>query len=186
MRVSPRMVRCFTALALAGALLPLAGGCASNDVDNVIADEQSGQIDFKTKEQTYDGPSVSEQILQDDAQEIRREQDEVRGPEPQSNAQDNPELRIRDDGRPSWWFAGPRPTDVGLTVCAEALGPDMRQTREAAIDAGRTRLRSDLDLSADEPLADVEIMRVWVWPLPNAQPGANRYAGYVQMAAARP
>lgn len=92
-------------------------------------------------------------------------------------------LRIRDDGRPSWWFTGPRRSEAEVSVCAEALGPDMRRTREAAIEAGRARLRSELGLPGDEALPGMGVVRVWVWPLPNAQAGANRYAGYVLVTA---
>jgi hypothetical protein len=170
-------------LAVAAALLALAPGCA-NDKDNVIADEQSGEIDFKTKSQTYDGQSESEEILERDAQEIRDQEEGRREPEPRPQPQsDNAPLSVRDDGRPSWWFSGPREAEAELSICAEALGPDMRLTREAAIDAGRTRLRASLDLPAGQPLPDVHVVRAWVWPLPNAQAGSNRYAGYVLMSA---
>lgn len=185
MRVPPCMIRSLS-LALGVVLLALGGACASNK-DNVIADEQSGQVDFKTKSETYHGQSESEEILERDAQEIREEQG-VRQPEPAPDptdapAPDNAPLSVRDDGRPSWWFSSPRETSSKVSLCAEALAPDMRRAREAAIDAGRTRLRADLDLPADEPLPDVHVVRAWVWPLPNTQAGTNRYAGYVMVSA---
>ena len=183
MRVTPPMTRALP-LTIAALILAVAPGCASNK-ENVIADEQSGEIDFKTKSQTYDGNSMSEEMLEQDAREVRDEQERAPEREPESGPQSsNAPLSVREDGRPSWWFSAPRARGSDLSVCAEALGPDMRLTREAAIDAGRTRLRADLDLPTGDPLPDVEVVRVWVWPLPNTQAGSNRYAGYVLMTAA--
>ncbi len=105
-----------------------------------------------------------------------REEGLERDPEP---------LTIRDDGRPSWWFAGTRRDGNAVLLCAEALGPDMRDARAAAIDAARARLRQSLELHENEPMPEIEIRRTWVWPLPHASTGtAARYAGYVLIGAA--
>ena len=96
------------------------------------------------------------------------------------------ELAIREDGRPSWWFSEPRESDGRVALCAEALGPDMRRTRAAAIDAGLAGLRAHLALTGGQALHGMRIDHAWVWPLPNAASGPNRYAGYVLISAERP
>lgn len=103
-------------------------------------------------------------------------------PEPAAEA-DSGDLSIRDDGRPSWWFSQPRSEGVDLSLCAEALGADMRTARAAAITAAARRVRSTLDLPAESPDPPMTINQAWVWPLPNATSGANRYAGYVLVTA---
>lgn len=137
------------------------------------------------------GPErVAEPVMVEAAPAEPRPNDyaEVRQTEPPlaSEIVEAPEsLSIRDDGRPSWWFSGVRTHEDRIALCAEALGPDMRATRSAAILAGRERLRRQLDLPPDQGLSSVHIAQAWVWPLPNAAAAnqSNRYAGYVLISA---
>lgn len=130
----------------------------------------------------------------DEAIHLERQADEPRShidhapaePRPVAHndaADESGDLSIREDGRPSWWFSQPRPEGAELTLCAEALGADMRTARAAAITAAARRVRSALDLPAESPDPPMTITQAWVWPLPNATSGANRYAGYVLVTA---
>ena len=87
----------------------------------------------------------------------------------------------RTDGRPSWWFDGVQRESGVVLVTAEALAPDLRAARRAAIDAGLARLGREL---GSEP-ADWRVRAATVRPLRAIlAPGeVNKFVGYVLIAA---
>lgn len=104
--------------------------------------------------------------------------------DPASVRTDTARGAVRSDGRPEWWFGDAR-RESGITrLCAEALGSDMAEARRAAVEAGRARMRKTLSIDEHAAVPGESVERVWVWPLPNALVGPNRYAGYVLIAAA--
>lgn len=106
------------------------------------------------------------------------------GAPPDAAPESAPGLTIRDDGRPSWWFAGVVREPGRVRICAESLGRDMGGTRRAALDAGRARLRAALGIPEGAPIAGERVERTLIWPLPNQSAGENRYAGYVLLSGA--
>lgn len=87
----------------------------------------------------------------------------------------------RSDGRPTWWIDEPFRERGAVTVAAEALAPDLRGARRAAVDAGLVRLAHALGA---EP-ADYVVKATVVRPL-RAVRGAesvNRFVGYVLIGA---
>lgn len=86
----------------------------------------------------------------------------------------------RTDGRPVWWLDEPVREHGMVLVTAEALAPDLRAARRAAVEAGLARLRETIGA---EP-ASWEIRLSTISPLRavRAPGGVNRFAGYVLIA----
>lgn len=95
------------------------------------------------------------------------------------------ELLVRNDGRPSWWFADTVRTDDRVLLCAEALGPEMMDARRSAVESARQKMRDTLGLARDASIPDEHIEHAWVWPLPNASVPEARYAAYVKISSRR-
>lgn len=101
--------------------------------------------------------------------------------EPEAERAENPPASVRrSDGRPAWWLDEPVRERGVVLITAEALAPDLRSARRAAVDAGLARLREALGA---EP-ASWEIRLSTISPLRAVRaPGeVNRFAGYVLIA----
>lgn len=102
-------------------------------------------------------------------------------PEPTANqVESTPAPVRRTDGRPTWWLDEPVRERGMVLITAEALAPDLRSARRAAVDAGLARLREAIGA---EP-ASWEIRLSTISPLRAVRaPGeVNRFAGYVLIA----
>jgi len=153
-------------------------GCASSS-----RTEPTREPAPRPTEQTL-GPVPGEPPGPDAARGARQTNDEGRRPLVKRDADD---LRIREDGRPTWWFAEPIEEAGRVRICAEALGESMLDARREAVAASRGRARNALGLREGVPLPDEQIERTWVWPLPSPSPGGARYAAYVELSVlARP
>ncbi len=104
--------------------------------------------------------------------------------EPEAERAENPPASVRrTDGRPAWWLDEPVRERGVVLITAEALAPDLRSARRAAVDAGLARLREAIGA---EP-ASWEIRLSTISPLRAVRaPGeVNRFAGYVLIAGSR-
>lgn len=89
---------------------------------------------------------------------------------------------VRGDGRPAWWFDGLRREGGRITLCVEALGPDLAAARRAAVDLAYMRLSERLELDSPSELSNPRLELTTVTPVPNPG-GQRRYVGYVLISA---
>ena len=87
----------------------------------------------------------------------------------------------RADGRPIWWADQSGWRDGRYSICAEAMGEDVRTARRNAIDAARRDAKSALGGSIRDERVETAIVR----SLASDATGKNRYVGYVRMTALR-
>lgn len=87
----------------------------------------------------------------------------------------------RADGRPVWWADQSGWRDGRYSICAEAMGEDVRTARRNAIDAARRDAKSALGGSIRDERVETAIVR----SLASDATGKNRYVGYVRMTALR-
>lgn len=102
---------------------------------------------------------------------------------PQSSpAISNAQRDRRDDGRPTWWIDDLKREHGEVFVAAEALAPDLRAARRAAIDAGVSRLTRELGA----PPKDWVVKATMIRPLRAVRgpESVNKFVGYVLIAAA--
>jgi len=86
--------------------------------------------------------------------------------------------------RPVWWFAEAQWSQERVTVCVEALGPDVLEARRASVRAAREAIRELLGVVPTQ--AEIVLTTVKPLPVPAAAPGGNRYAGYVMITCVVP
>jgi hypothetical protein len=87
----------------------------------------------------------------------------------------------RADGRPVWWVDQSGWRDGRYSICAEAMGEDVRTARRNAIDAARREAKSALGGTIRDERVETAIVR----SLASDATGKNRYVGYVRMTALR-
>lgn len=96
--------------------------------------------------------------------------------------QSSPE--VRSDNRPAWWIDAPTHENGEVMVAAEALAPDLRGARRAAVDAGLRALKRALGAEPDDWIVRAATIR----PLRAVRgpESVNRFVGYVLIVAPEP
>ncbi|MFG0257289.1 MAG: hypothetical protein ACF8GE_05245 [Phycisphaerales bacterium JB043] len=86
------------------------------------------------------------------------------------------------DHRPSWWIDEAQWSDQRVTLCVEALAPDVLEARRVSVDAARDALRELVGERADQ--GEIVLTSVKPLPVPANVPGGHSYAGYVMITCA--
>lgn len=129
--------------------------------------------------QPSERPSSRDNSTPSDGATVAQSADDESAPEAAEAAK--PVTGRRADGRPSWWIDDPERAGGEVLIAAEALGPDIRAARRAAIDAGVTRLARELGHAPSDWVVKATIIR----PLRAVRgpENVNRFVGYVLVAA---
>ncbi len=170
-----RQSRSRTALAFACILLPLAS-CGSSRTSAPPA-AQSDKLDpVLTAPTLGPDPAPRDSRAATNSRAAEKPKPPVPGVPPPAS--------VRTDGRPSWWLDEPSTTDGRVFLAAEALGPDVRAARRAAVDSAMASLERLLGA----PPTDDRVHAALVCPLPSRAdaPGASRFVGYVLVSAPAP
>ena len=170
----------------------LASGCGSSDKRTDDAGAQPLQSDRAPTARTRPADESEQSVASVNSPEPVGEGDEgFVGPEERVSAERAPASTTSEtravtsrarsrDGRPEWWLTEPQLADGRVSLCAEALGQDIREARRNAVEKGLALLREQLAEATYD--AQVVYLTVRPLPIPAEAPSGARYAGYVMVS----